>query len=99
MHCYIDPNSREKGISKKLCQAAEDWAIAHKCKYVQIDIFTSNKVSKIEKSQCAKVTLESGDIIEADKVLVSIGRKPSMAGLDLESLGIKTENGVIKINE
>ena len=49
--------------------------------------FTDNKTSKNET-------------IEADKVLVSVGRKPYTEGLNLSKIGIKKdEKGRIKVNE
>jgi len=49
--------------------------------------FTDNKTSKSET-------------IEADKVLVSIGRKPYTEGLNLSKIGIKKDDkGRIKVNE
>lgn len=37
--------------------------------------------------------------LEADKVLLSIGRRPSSAGLGLENIGIETVRGAIKTDE
>lgn len=37
--------------------------------------------------------------IEADKVLLSIGRRPSTNGLGLENIGVNTERGAIKTDE
>jgi len=49
--------------------------------------YTDNKTSKTE-------------IIEADKVLVSVGRKPYTEGLNLSKVGIKKdEKGRVKVNE
>tara|TARA_B100000686_G_scaffold144946_1_gene152373 strand:+ start:194 stop:1597 length:1404 start_codon:yes stop_codon:yes gene_type:complete len=49
--------------------------------------FTDNKTSKTET-------------IEADKVLVSVGRKPYTEGLNLSKIGIKKDDkGRIKVNE
>lgn len=36
---------------------------------------------------------------EADKVLISVGRKPNIEGLSLEECGIKIENGRIAVDE
>jgi len=47
----------------------------------------------------AAVTLKSGEIFEADKVIVSIGRRLNTSGLGLEDIGIKTnERGRISID-
>ena len=36
--------------------------------------------------------------IPADRVLVSAGRKPNLHGIDIESLGLKTERGALVVN-
>ena len=43
------------------------------------------------KGKGAIVTLEGGEEIEADRVLVAVGRKPNTEGLGLESLGVETD--------
>lgn len=35
----------------------------------------------------------------ADKVLVGVGRKPNIAGLNLEAAGVKTELGAVSVNQ
>ncbi|HEX5867827.1 MAG TPA: FAD-dependent oxidoreductase, partial [Beijerinckiaceae bacterium] len=58
----------------------------------------SSKVTKVEKAgKGAKVTIEpaaggAGDIVEADIVLVSIGRVPYTDGLGLEHVGVSMDN-------
>lgn len=37
--------------------------------------------------------------VPADKVLMSIGRRPNTAGIGLESIGVFTERGAVKTNE
>jgi dihydrolipoamide dehydrogenase len=37
-------------------------------------------------------TLDNGTVLTADRLLVSVGRKPNTAGLGLESLGISLSN-------
>lgn len=39
------------------------------------------------------------ETVEADKVLLSIGRRPSTNGLGLENIGVNTERGTIKTDE
>ncbi len=58
----------------------------------------SSKVTKVEKAgKGAKVTIEPaaggpGDIVEADIVLVAIGRVPYTDGLGLEHVGVSKDN-------
>jgi dihydrolipoamide dehydrogenase len=58
---------------------------------------TAEKVKK--SSNSVAVTLSDGETIEADKVLVSVGRVPHIDGLGLEHVGVKTENGVVVTDE
>lgn len=48
----------------------------------------------------AVVTVEGGEEIEAERVLVAVGRKPNTEGLGLESVGVETdERGRIVVDE
>lgn len=52
------------------------------------------------KSQGVKVLIDGQDPVEADRVLVCVGRKPNTADLGLETVGIETDKrGVIPIDE
>src|SRR4051812_46961291 len=70
------------------------------------DIRTSTKVTKAEKKKGGKVALTvepaaGGDAstIEADIVLVSIGRRPNTDGLDLAKAGLETnKRGQIEVD-
>ncbi|SHJ09373.1 dihydrolipoamide dehydrogenase [Geosporobacter subterraneus DSM 17957] len=46
-----------------------------------------------------KATLESGKMIEAEKALISVGRKPYLENMGLEEAGIEVRNGKIVVNE
>jgi dihydrolipoamide dehydrogenase len=69
------------------------------------ELRTSNKVTKAERNGSGvKLTVEPAkggpaETIEADMVLVSIGRRPNTEGLDLEKAGIKVNNrGQIEVD-
>ncbi len=67
----------------------------------KIDIHTSAKFEKVEKTAAGvKVTYTTADgkkqVIEADKLLVAVGRAPVTAGLNLEKTKIQTERGFLK---
>lgn len=59
--------------------------------------------TKIEKAQLTeegvKAFLEGGKEIDAEVMLVAIGRKSNTAGLGLEELGVRTDRGRILVNE
>jgi len=45
-------------------------------------------------------TLDNGTVLKADRLLVSVGRKPNTAGLNLESVGIQVTNrGFIPVDD
>lgn len=65
-----------------------------------IKIFTGVKVENLEIADGAvKATITGGQIIEADRVLVSTGRRANTAQLGLEAIGIQTDRGFIKVND
>jgi dihydrolipoamide dehydrogenase len=55
------------------------------------------------------LTVENGQVkvkykdidatVTVDKVLVGVGRKPNVAGLNLEAAGVKTERGAVSVNQ
>ena len=71
-----------------------------------IDIRTSTRVQSVDVgADGVKVTLGAdgegeSEVVEADKVLVAIGRVPNVEGLDLESAGVAvTERGWIQVDD
>ena len=64
----------------------------------------ASKVTSVEKTKTGvKATIEPGkggepQTLEADVVLVAIGRRPYTGGLGLEAAGIATERGQVVIN-
>ncbi|WP_395666802.1 dihydrolipoyl dehydrogenase [Methylocella sp.] len=63
-----------------------------------------HKVTKVEKGERLKATIEpaaGGDVqtLEADVVLVAIGRRPVTDGLGLEAAGVATERGRVVIDQ
>ncbi|HXE31724.1 MAG TPA: FAD-dependent oxidoreductase, partial [Terriglobales bacterium] len=82
----------DEDISKELEKAL---------KKQKIDIQTSAKFEKVEKTAAGvKVTYTDRDgktqVIEADKLLVAVGRAPVTAGLNLEKTRIQTDRGFLK---
>lgn len=67
-----------------------------------VKIKTSTKALSCEKSKGAlKITLEGPDgtseTVEADKLLVAVGRTPNSDGLGLEKIGVQLEKGCVKV--
>jgi dihydrolipoamide dehydrogenase len=65
-----------------------------------VDIFTSSKVEESKKEgDRFKLELSGGEKLEAEKILVSVGRGPNSKGLGLEEAGVETdEKGYIKVD-
>ncbi|MFH0938305.1 MAG: dihydrolipoyl dehydrogenase [Planctomycetota bacterium] len=65
-----------------------------------IECFTGTKIENLTKTDSGiKATLSNGRMIEADRALVAIGRQPNTAALGLESVGLKTERGFVRVND
>lgn len=64
-------------------------------------ILTETKVQECLKGRGGlKVKLSSREILEAEKILVAVGRRPSTARLELEKAGVRLEKkGAIEVNE
>ncbi|MCL5270053.1 MAG: FAD-dependent oxidoreductase, partial [bacterium] len=47
----------------------------------------------------ARVTLGGGQTVETDRVLVATGRRPNTAEIGLETVGLTTDRGFIRVND
>jgi dihydrolipoamide dehydrogenase len=79
--------------------------VARKLKKLGVEVVTGAKAkSWAEKGGRAAVTVEVGgeggtpQTIEADKVLVAVGRRPNSEGLGLEEIGVKVERGFVPVD-
>lgn len=66
-----------------------------------IDILTDTSVEKVEKEKGNFICV-TGDKnkITAEKVLISVGRKPNSSGIGIEKVGIKVDQkGYVKVNQ
>lgn len=69
-------------------------------KQEKLKFFVSDGISTVEVEDGKVIaTLSSGKKVEAEKMLVAIGRRPYTDGLGLEELGIQTEKGRVIVNE
>lgn len=59
----------------------------------------SSRVTEIKEDGVVFKQDGHEETIKADKVLMSIGRKPVVAGFGLETLGVELENGAIKTDK
>ncbi len=75
-------------------------AITKSLKDRDVKILTSSKVTAMKPGRDAIVTeIEGGNPIETEKVLVAVGRRPNIENIGLETVGVETENGIIKVDE
>jgi len=84
--------------------AAEDEAISKQLERSfrkrKINFQTGVKFSGATQSgDVVQVTLESGETIEADLLLVAVGRGPVTAGLGYEEAGVTVDRGFVLTNE
>jgi dihydrolipoyl dehydrogenase len=79
--------------------------VARKLKKLGVEVVTGAKAkSWAEKGGRAVVTVDvdgqggTSQTIEADKVLVAVGRRPNSEGLGLEEIGVKIERGFVPVD-
>ncbi len=69
-------------------------------KKLGITVLTSQKVTAVDKTNnSAKVILQSGQAIEAEKVLVAVGRRAVCDKQTIDNLKLQTNGPVIKAND
>jgi dihydrolipoamide dehydrogenase len=87
----------------RLIPMEDQWVgqlIARELEKLGIEALTNQKVISADKtSGLAKVALESGRTIEAEKVLVSVGRKATCDQETTERLGLEMNGPAIAVNE
>jgi dihydrolipoamide dehydrogenase len=65
-----------------------------------IDVRTGVTVDRVERAEPGvRLALSDGSTVEAERLLVASGRKPSGDGLGLEQLGVTVERGAIRVDE
>ncbi|MBW8042284.1 MAG: dihydrolipoyl dehydrogenase [Planctomycetes bacterium] len=87
----------------RLIPMEDEWVsrlIEREFKKLGIDSLTSQKVISVDTSgELAKVALESGQTIEAEKVLVSVGRRPVVDKETIEAVNLEMSDSAISVNE
>ena len=76
--------------------------VARRLKKMGVETLTSAKAKGLaDRGDRATVTVETGGgevQLDADKVLVAVGRRPNTEGLGLEAVGVKVEKGFIVVD-
>jgi len=87
----------------RLIPMEDEWVgrlIEREFKTLGIDALTSRKVDSVDTTAGpAKVVLEDGEAIEAEKVLVSVGRRPVVDKETTEALNLKMSGTAIAVND
>ncbi len=87
----------------RLIPMEDEWVgrlIEREFKTLDIDALTSRKVDSVDTTGgMAKVLLEDGEAIDAEKVLVSVGRRPVVDKETIEALNLKMSGPAIAVNE
>jgi dihydrolipoamide dehydrogenase len=77
--------------------------VARKLKKLGVEVMTGAKAkSWVEKGGRAVLTVEVDGkeaTLDADKVLVAVGRRPNVEGLGLEAVGVKVERGFVTVDK
>jgi dihydrolipoamide dehydrogenase len=84
-------NTEDKWVSQLLEREFKKLGIA---------ILTSQKVTAVNKTgNTAKVVLQSGQALEAEKVLVAIGRRATCDKQTIDNLKLQTNGPALKVND
>jgi dihydrolipoamide dehydrogenase len=74
--------------------------LARELKKLGIESLTSQKVTGVEKTDTsAKVVLESGQTIEAEKVLVAVGRRATIDKETVDALGLQMNGELVAVDK
>jgi dihydrolipoamide dehydrogenase len=73
--------------------------VARKLKKAGVDVLLSSKALGFDGKAVAIEGPEGKRSIDADKVLVTVGRKPNSDNLGLEKIGVKVERGFIIVDK
>ena len=74
--------------------------LGRKLKQIGVDIRTKTTLDNWERTPLGvKAYLSDGSEVEADFILLAVGRKPTTQGFGLEEVGVELEGGYIKVNE
>lgn len=87
----------------RLIPMEDQWVgrlVEREFKKLGIDSHTGQKVTSVDKTGTpAKVVLEDGQTIEAEKVLVSVGRRPVVDEKTIDALNLQMNDSAIAVNE
>lgn len=90
MAAHILPNEDQEIVS----------VLQKSLKKEKIKIYCNAKIESLKKEEDAVVlTLEGGEQLSAEKVLLSVGRRAYTDGLGLEAAGVRAEHGTVLVDQ
>ncbi|UCC97666.1 MAG: dihydrolipoyl dehydrogenase [Phycisphaerales bacterium] len=88
---------------ERLIPMEDEWVgrlMTRELKKLGIESLTGQKVTAVEKAGgLAKVALESGQAIDAEKVLVCVGRRPVIDAETVEALNLQMNGPAVAVND
>lgn len=104
--CMMQPMGVEvtlvEMMPRLLPEMDEDLAaeLAKEFKGRGIAVHTGVKVAELKaEGKGAVATLDNGQSISVDKVLVATGRRPATTDIGLETIGLETDRGFVRVND
>ncbi len=82
------------GVDRELVKPVE-----RRLRDLKVNILVSTRVESVERGEKYIIRLASGQSIEAENVLLTVGRKPNTSGFGLEKLGLEMDHGFIKTDD
>ena len=65
-----------------------------------IAVFTDTKVEDLSLTEGGiRAALSGGEVVEADKALVATGRRPNTDRVGLDTIGLETDRGFVRVND
>ncbi len=91
------------GRNPRLIPKEDEWVsrlLRREFNKIGIETLTGREVISFDKTNSiAKVTLKTGQTIEAEKIFVSVGRRPTVDKETIEALNLEMTSHAIKVNE
>lgn len=86
----------------RLLPKEDEWVgrlLEREFKKINIDSITGQKVASVDKTASpAKVILENGQVIQAERILVAVGRKPLIDKETVQNLKLQTNGPALMVN-
>jgi len=87
----------------RLLPKEDEWVgrlLEREFKKINIDSITGQKVASVDKTASpAKVILENGQVIQAERILVAVGRKPLIDKETVQNLKLQTNGPALMVND